>query len=142
MNYGIILQDENSPIVPELCEALRNLGLIRETDTALTDDIISALNTYRLSNHLLPLDFCDPTTLRTLGINAEGDEIILLARFGEAVSETELEIYDNCCKAVEESRQLNITVTEAISRRVNIGSLYGEPSSAAITASVLALLNE
>ncbi len=142
MNYGIILENESSPLVPELCESLRGLGLIREAETSLTEDIISALNTYRLANKLLALDFCDPTTLSTLGIDAEGDEVILLARFGEAKSETELEIYDNCTEAVRESRRLNITVTEAISRRIPIGSLYGEPSSAAITAAVLALLNE
>ena len=142
MNYGIILEDENSPLVPELCEALCELGLIRETETALTDGIISALNTYRLANHLLPLDFCDPTTLRTLGINSTGDEIILLARFGEEISETELEIYDNCRKIVKESSQLNITPTEAINRRVSPGGLYGEPSPASVTAAILSLLNE
>lgn len=142
MNYGIILEGESSPLVPELCEALRELGLIRQPEESLSAHLISALNTYRAANRLLTLDFCAPITLRTLGIDAEGDEIILLARYGETISETELQIYDNCRKAVEESRKMSITIAQAVNRHVSVGSLHGEPSSAAVTAAILALLHE
>lgn len=141
MNYGIILQDEESPLIPELSEALRELGFMAENETSLSSNLLDALNKYRTANNLPTLDFCDPVTLQTLGIDTEGEEIILLARYGEANAKVELDIFDVCREIVTESRELYITLTQAIYRHGGLGS-SDEPSETAISAAVLALLHE
>ncbi len=139
MSYGIILEGDTSPLVEALAERLSSLGLYRGSTDTLTAELIGALNIYRASNHLIPLDFCDPATLRTLGIEAEGDEILTLARYGDAVSDTELGCYDACREIVNESRALGITLTEAICRRA-VTDENMTASSEAVTAAVLALI--
>ncbi|MBQ8249418.1 MAG: hypothetical protein IJY93_05995 [Clostridia bacterium] len=141
MNYGIIFQDEESPLIPELSEALRELGFTAGNETALSQNLLDALNRYRAANGLPTLDFCDPVTLKTLGIDADGEEIILLARYGERNAEVELDIFDTCREIVTESRELGITLTQAIYRHGGLGS-SDKPSETAINAAVLALLHK
>ncbi len=137
MEYGIIFQGDASPLASELAEALGELGLYRGKTDKLTPELLDALNTYRTANRLLCLDFCDPVTLRTLGIECGGDEILALARFGESASETELECYDVCAGIVAESRALGLTITEVIARR-GTHTENTEISETALTAAVLA----
>ncbi len=141
MNYGIILQDEASPLVPELSEALIKLGFTDENETTLSPKLLEALDKYRTENKLPTLDFCDPVTLQTLGIDADGEEIILLARYGEANAKVELDIFDICSEIVTESRELGITLAQAIYRHGGLGS-SDEPSETAISAAILALLHK
>lgn len=141
MNYGIILQDEESPLVPELSEALRELGYISENTTTLSKELLETLNRYRAENKLPTFNFCDPVTLKTLGINADGEEIISLACYGESNAKVELDIFDVCREIVIESRELGITLTQAIYRHGGLG-LHSEPSETAVSAAVLALLHK
>ncbi len=141
MNYGIILEGEESVLIPELSEALRELGFTEENETSLSPQLLDALNRYRTENGLPTYNFCDPVTLKTLGIDAEGEEIILLARYGEVSAGVELDIFDTCREIVTESRELGITLTQAIYRHGGLG-LYNAPSETAINAAVLALLHE
>lgn len=141
MEYGIILKGGTSPFVYELSEALCGLGLCQNRGDVLTQELLDALNTYRETNDLLVLDFCDPVTLRTLGIDAGGDELMTLARYVQATGVTELCYYDTACEIVRESRSLGITVAEAINRRGMLG-LHGEVSPSAVTAAVLAAVSQ
>lgn len=141
MEYGIILEGGSSELVYRMSEALAELGLIKEPNSVLTDELLEALNIYRETNRLLPLDFCDPVTLRALGIEAGGDELMSLARCVEAACKNELEYYDLACEIVSESQALGITVNEAINRRGLLG-LGGTVSPSAVTAAVLAFIGK
>ncbi len=142
MNYGIIFEGETSPLVSELSNALSSIGLYRDKDNTLTPEMLDALNIYRTSNNLTELDFCDPTTLRTLGIDADGDEILLLARYGSMLAETELAIFDACREIVAESVDMDISIAESINRRGVLGKLHGNVSKTAVTAAALAFLHK
>ena len=142
MNYGIIFEGEASPLVNELSDALSLIGLYRAKGNTLTPEMLDALNIYRTSNDLAILDFCDPSTLRTLGIDADGDEILLLARYGSMFAETELGIFDACNEIVTESIDMGISIAEAINRCGVLGKLHGDVSKTAVTAAALALLHK
>ena len=141
MEYGIIFENNSGAVVDELCEALKNLGLINQKNSTMSEDLIDALNIYRSSNGLSPLDFCDPITLRTLGIDARGDELLTLARCAEELGSCELDYYDIASEIVSESRKFGITVTEAAIRR-NATLTGKDISVSAMAAAVLAFLNE
>ncbi len=135
MTTGIILQGEQSPIVGELSEALKAIGLTRETTDRLTPELLAALNTYRIANSLPELDFADPNTLRSLGIECSGDEVLTLARYGEAEAESEIGIFDRCREAVTLCRKYNLTIREYTKM-----PSHTPVSEAAVTAAILALL--
>lgn len=140
MSLGIIMENDSSELIQPLCEKLGELGLIRGSEELMSKELIEALNVYRESNGLITLDFCDPVTLRTLGIECGGDEFIYVARCAEALSETELECYDICRRIANDSRRLGLTLTEAADR-------YGahpvtQPSSEALRAAILAFLDQ
>lgn len=139
MTYGIILEGDPSPLIDTLTEKLSELGLFRADANVMTAELLSALNEYRAANRLLCFDFCDPATLRALGIEAEGDELVTLARYGAAHSDTEIGCYDACREIVEESRTLGITLTEAVYRRGAISENV-TASSEAVTAALLAFI--
>ena len=141
MEYGIILKGGTSPLVYEMSEALSELGYANDTDDVLTPELLDALNQYREANDLLVLDFCDPVTLRALGIQASGDELLSLARCVEKLGKTELDYYDLACEIVSESLGLGITITEAVNRRGLLG-LHGTVSPSAVTAAVLAAVSQ
>ncbi len=138
--YAIIFEGDTSPLAAELCEALAELGLTRESTDTLTPDLLDALNTYREANGLTKQDFCEPVTLRALGIDARGDELLSLARAAEALAVTELGYYDVCREIVNESRALGITVSEAIARRGVLGQARGSISESAMRAAALAFI--
>ena len=140
--YAIIFEGDTSPLAAELCEALYALGLTREHTNTLTPELLRALNDYRAANSLTELDFCDPVTLRTLGIDAYGDELIVLARAAEALGETELDYYDICRELIVESRSVGITLVESAARRGVVGNERGEISESAMRAAILALIDE
>ena len=141
-DYAIIFEGDTSPLVSELSDALHSLGLTREVTDTLTSELLDALNAYREANSLIALDFCDPATLRTLGIDARGDELLALARAAEALAENELGYYDVCREITAERRRLGITLCEAIARRGVLGNERAAISEAAMTAAVLAFINE
>ncbi len=140
MEYGILFEGDNSPVTAELSEALKALGLQNRRNIILTDEVLSALNIYRGANGLPILDFCDPVSLRTLGINVAGDELITLAACAKAIGETELEYYDIASEIVKDSRSLGITVTEAAARK-EVSFFVGDVSLSAMLAAVLAFIN-
>ncbi len=141
MEYGIIFKGDTTPLAHELSEALASLGLINKTTDTLTDELLTALNTYRRSNRLSVLDFCDPVALRTLGIEARGDELIFIARYVGTAGKTELEYYDLAAEIVSESRNLGITPTEAAARR-SLGEYSEDIPLSAMLATVLAFVNQ
>ena len=87
------------------------------------------------------LDFCEPTVLRHLGIEATGDELITLAIAAMNLADTELEYYDICIEIVKESREFGITVTEACARREAIEKSHADLNESAMRAAILAFLN-
>lgn len=141
MEYGIIFKGDTTPLAYELSEALSALGLINKKTNALTDELLSALNTYRQSNRLSVLDFCDPVALRTLGIEARGDELLFIARYVSSAGKTELEYYDLAAEIVSESQNLGISPTEATARRSTTEYSDDIPISAML-ATVLAFVNQ
>lgn len=141
MNYGIIFEGDTTPLASELAEALRELGLTDYSGSTLTRELLSSLNDYRTANFMPELDFCDPTVLRTLGIETEGDEILTVATVAEAMSENEVSCYDICEEIVRESKHCQISLTEAALRRADGIDRLPEPSANAAAAALLALLN-
>lgn len=141
-DYAIAFVCDESPIAAEISSALRDLGLFRDVTDTLTPELLDALNTYRRANSLTELEFCDPVTLRTLGIEAYGDEVLVLARAAQALGQSEVEYFDICRKIVKESRALDITVTEAVARYGVLGAERGNISEAATRCAALSLLHE
>lgn len=141
MEYGIIFEGDTSPLAASVSEALTSLGLINGTKKALTDEVLTALNTYREANSLQVLDFCDPITLRCLGIDARGDELLSLAACAQSLGSCELEYYDAAANILRESRDLGITITEAAAR-YDTSFYHGEITESAMFAAVLAFINE
>lgn len=141
-DYAIVFVYDESPLAAEICAALRELGLFRDSTNTVTPDLISALNTYRRANSLTELEFCDPVTLRTLGIDAHGDELLVLARAAQTLGQSEMEYFDICRKIVKESRELDITVTEAAARYGVLGAERGSISETAVRCAALSLLHE
>ena len=140
MNYGIIFEGDSSHLVTEAADKLRELGYYAYSDDTMSRELLDALNSFRRAYSLAEQSFCDPVTLRALGIEADGDEIITLARCACSAAKTELECYDICLEAVAESRKLGITLTEAALRR-GAGDTEQIPPYA-VSAAILALLNE
>ncbi len=141
MNYGIIFEGDTTPFSAELAEAMRDHGLTDYTGSTLTAELLSELNSYRSENFLPELDFCDPATLRTLGIKAEGDEILTVAGIAEAIGENEVGYYDICEKIVKESKTCKISLTEAAYRYSGGMDEIPSPSKNAVIAALLTLLN-
>lgn len=140
-NYAIIFEGDSSPLAAEVCDALASLGLTYARTDTLTPELLAALNTYREANGLTAQDFCEPVTLRALGIDAHGDELVSLARAAKALADTEVGFYDVCREIVNESRALDITVSEAIARRGVLGTERESISESAMRAAVLAFLD-
>ena len=140
--YAIIFENDTSPLAAEVCERLFELGLTLEQTDTLTPTLLDALNVYCEANGLTEYDFCEPVTLRTLGIDASGDELLTLASAAEALADTELACFDISREIVKESRELGITVTEAVARRGVLGKARGNISESAMRAALLALFNE
>ncbi len=138
--YAIIFEGDSSPLAAELCDALAALGLTLDRTDTLTPELIAALNVYRAANGLIEQSFADPVTLRNLGIDARGDELVTLARAAEALAVTELGYYDVCQEIVNESRALGITVSEAAARRGVLGKARGNISESAMRAAILAFI--
>lgn len=141
MNYGIIFEGDTTPLAAELAAALRELGLTDYVGSTLTSGLLSSLNDYRDANFMPELDFCDPAVLRTLGIEAEGDEILTVASVAEAITEDEVSCYDICEEIVKESKRCRISLTEAALRRASEIDSLPEPSANGAATALLALLN-
>ena len=140
MNNGIIFEGDSSPMAAEAADRLRELGYYAYSDDEMNRELLDSLNSFRRAYSLTEQSFCDPVTLRALGIEADGDEIITLARCAYSAAETELDCYDICLSAVAESRKLGITITEAALRRFRGDTEQIPPY--AVGAAILALLNE
>jgi len=140
---GIVFISDASPVIGELAEALFSLGLCREHGESgvLTPELLDALNDYREANCMVELDFCDPSALRALGIDCTGDDVMLLARYGEAVTESEIGCYDACAEAISEAKRLDLTLCGYIGSRVDIGRLPLAVSEEAVSAALLAALS-
>lgn len=141
-DYAIIFENDTSPLAAELSEKLKALGLVHSVSDTLDGELLGALNAYRSANYMSELNFCDPSVLRLLGIDAGGDEIITLAKAAEILADTELEYFDICSEIVHESRKYGITVTEACTRRDAVGKLPQAVSEEAMRAAALAFINE
>ena len=141
-DYAIIFENDTSPLAAEVCERLAELGLTFEQTDTLTNELLGALNVYREANGLTKYDFCEPITLRALGIDACGDELIILANAAQTLAGTELGCFDISREIVNESRELGITVTEAVARRGVLGKARGNISESAMKAAILAFFNE
>ncbi len=139
-DYAIIFEGDTSPLAAELCDALYELGLTLDKTNTLTQELLAALNVYRTANGLTEQSFTDPVTLRTLGIEARGDELLTLARAAQILADTELGYYDACREIANESRALGITVTEAVARRGVLGKARGNISESAMKAAILAFI--
>ncbi len=142
INYGIIFLNDSSEMTIKLSEKLSELGLLYEKQNVFDEKALKALNEYRISNKLVELDFCDPETLRTLGIDCDGDDIILLASCAEKLAESELEIYNICLEIIKESKEYSISVTEAINRRGVLGKSTPKVSKEAVSAAILAFIHK
>ena len=140
--YAIIFENDTSPLAAEVCDRLFELGLTLEQTDTLTSELLDALNVYRKANGLTEYDFCDPVTLRTLGIDANGDDLLTLANAAEALADTEIGYFDISREIVSENRELGITVTEAVARRGVLGKTRGNISESAMRAAILAFFNE
>ena len=100
---GIIQQGERGELVRLISDRLHSLGLLRTSGDVYTPEVNDALNSYRLANKLPTADYCDPVTLRLLcGVDAGGDELVLLARACEVLlpDANELERFDFCREIV------------------------------------------
>ena len=115
---GIIFPGERSELVGRASAKLSELGYLENPSDIATPDVISALNKWRGDNSLPALDYFDPVSLRLLGFDVGGDEIIFLARRAE-VFLTDVERYDFCKNALE---------TAKISGATPIGSLSSDLS--------------
>lgn len=140
--YAIIFENDTSPLAAEVCDRLFELGLTLDQTGTLTSELLDALNVYREANGLTKYSFCEPVTLRTLGIDARGDELLVLASAAEALADTELGYFDVSREIVNESRELGITVTEAVARRGVLKKARGNISESAMKAAILAFFNE
>ncbi len=141
-DYAIIFEDDTTPLAAELSEKLKALGLVHSVTDTFSGEVLNALNIYRSANSMGELDFCEPSVLRLLGIEAGGDELTTLARTAESLADTELEYYDICREIVSESREYGITVTEACARRSSLGKLPATVSEEAMRAAALAFINK
>lgn len=136
MDAAIIFEKESAPLAAALSEALSELGLLHGTSDTLTGEVLDALNVYREANRLIPLDFADPNALRALGIPANGDEVLSLAAYAEAHADTEVDMFDTCCRVLKLCRAHSLTVYEYTKMSGHAGV-----SAAAVTAAMLAFLN-
>jgi len=136
MDAAIIFEKESTPSAAALSEALAELGLLHSTSDTLTGEVLDALNVYREANLLIPLDFADPNALRALGIAANGDEVLSLAAYAEAHADTEVRMFDTCCRVLKLCRTHGLTVYEYTKMSGHTGV-----SPAAVTAAMLAYLN-
>ncbi len=140
--YAIIFENDTSPLAAEICDRLFELGLTLNQTGTLTSELMYTLNVYREANGLTKYNFCEPVTLRTLGIDARGDELLTLASAAQTLANTELGYFDISREIVNESRELGITVTEAVARRGVLGIARGNIYESAMKAAILAFLNE
>ncbi|MBQ8508774.1 MAG: hypothetical protein IJ493_02590 [Clostridia bacterium] len=124
---GIIPPDAPSPLVPELASALHQIGLYKySTAEVLEPRLLAALNSFRRSSCLPEAPYCDPASLRALGIQCAGDELMLLARYAESVGGSETARFDLCRQVLEEARDVGITLHEAVASRCNVGELLAD----------------
>ncbi len=114
---GIILPGERSQLVTMLSDRLCSLGYFGEITEILSPELITALNLWRSDNSLPALDYVDPLSLRLLGFEVGGDELIFLARHAEPLS-TEVERYAFCRSALENAKLLGVSVVEYLAPRV------------------------
>lgn len=142
MNYGIVFYENSSPQILALSEKMREFGLCDYVGDKLTAELADAINEYRQANSIDELDYCDPALLRALGIQAEGDEIIILARVAETLTEDEIGCYDLCAKIIKESESCKISLTEAALRYEQVCESMPMPSKNAVTAAILAFINK
>jgi len=140
MNYTIIFEGDTSPVVDSVSDILSQLGFHSYEENSLSARLLESVNLYRRSMGLEVADYIDPAALRAMGIDAEGDELIAVAR-AAASGKTELECYDICVETIRESQKLGITLTAAAERR-QIGSSADNPPPYCVAAAILALLNE
>ena len=115
---GIIFPGERSELIGRAAEKLSRLGYLENPGDVATPDVISALNKWRGDNSLPALDYFDPVSLRLLGFDVGGDEIIFLARRAEVLP-TDVERYDFCKHALRSAK---------ISGSTPIGSLSSDLS--------------
>ena len=97
-----------------------------------TPEVNDALNSFRLANKLPTADYCDPVTLRLLcGVDAGGDELVLLARACEVLlpDANELERFDFCREIVESGEDIG----DRIRQLTDIGRLLDAPMPSAET---------
>lgn len=142
MNYTVVFEGDTTPIVNETAQRLRELGYHSFFEDTATAELINSVNAFRRANSLTESDYIDPVTLRALGIDAEGDELIFAASTAANAAEDEVDCYDICCEIARQSKTLGLTLTEAASRFEVGGSYSYPPPSYALAAMVLALLNE
>lgn len=129
---GIIQQGERGELVRLISDRLHSLGLLRTSGDIYTPEVNDALNSFRLANKLPTADYCDPVTLRLLcGVDAGGDELVLLARACEVLlpDANELEHFDFCRDIVESGEDIG----DRIRQLTDIGRLLDAPMPSAET---------
>ena len=105
---GIILPGERSDLVMRASSELSRQGYLSEPSDVANAEVISALNDWRADNSLPALGYFDPVSLRKLGFDVGGDEIILLARRAEVLP-TEIERCDFCLKTLKSAKLTGAT---------------------------------
>ncbi len=140
MNYTVVFEGDSSPTADRVSDILAELGYYPFEDSSASRRLMDSVNLFRRAEGLSEADYIDPATLRAMGIEADGDEIIVMAR-AAASGETELAAYDICREIVGESRKLGITLSAAAERRI-YGNGPANPPTYCVTAAILALLNQ
>ena len=142
MNYSVVFEGDVSELASEAAKRLYELGYHAYFEDTASRELMDSVNSFRRANSIRESEYIDPVTLRALGIDASGDELIYAASTASSIAETELECYDICCEIASQSKRLGLTVTEA-ARRFDSGADHSDtPQPYALAAMVLALLNE
>lgn len=112
---GIIFPGERSELVRMLSERLKFLGYFDRSADIFSSELIAALDRWRIDNSLPMLDYADPLSLRLIGLEVGGDELILLARHAEQLK-TESERFEFCRSAIYSAHELNMSLVEYLAR--------------------------
>ncbi len=140
---GLILPGEASPLCPELGAALTRIGLWDGSRAEILDTVLlEAINVFRRCEGLPQPDYCDPITLRRLGIECEDSDTILLAAFAEWISpdgsETDRAMLS--LQTAERARSDGVRLFSLISSLCDIAKLGTYPSASSLHGAVIARL--
>ena len=133
---GIVFAGERSELILSASRELKRLGYSLP-ESSLADEIFfKALNDWRETLGLQELEFVDPLSLRLLGIEVGGDELVLLASCAEAIPDAS-ERYGFCRAAVKGAKEMSVSLTKYLMSK---GSEPIKPSADSMRCAVIAAL--